>query len=201
MTISYVKNGDNSWHTLTLNESPVEGKVFLFSEDKRQIFTNDEYVIHYFLERTLMNIPKEYVLMEFRYSPFTWNEYIGGIAIYRSEEKTILSIRFVLESKDWKHFYSINDFSQTMSYVVGSNDNSNMSWHEYNVGYDLEIVLEDNNDVISKLISKYEVDVKKFCKTSYNILYTNFHEDAAISIFEFPNEVKVVCEQYLLYFV
>ncbi|TCZ79388.1 hypothetical protein E0485_05870 [Paenibacillus albiflavus] len=142
------------------------------------------------------------------YYPLEFWDLIEGIVIrrdYRKKQIIYFEYEFKWDFEKWKKSYSIEEFAKVMEHVTAEYKEYGIYWiksdevisngcslrcnnfHEENSIYEIYL---NNIDIIEDIYNKASV-----------LLLTNSVDSTVVSIFDFPEEVKVACEQYLIYFV
>ncbi|MFD4931565.1 hypothetical protein ACFWMS_22100 [Peribacillus butanolivorans] len=141
---------------------------------------------------------------------FDFIDLIDGINIEKIEnggiEKYILAFEMGFNDfENWKNPFSIHEFAEVISKRINRDSDLEFKWiqkEEDMVVNGCEIVFEvyDGNETINSFIEGGMASIKKIYDEVINILLSQ-GKNTVLSIFNFPEQVRTPCEQYLLYFV
>lgn len=131
-----------------------------------------------------------------------------NISVIRIEEDPSsfrLSFQIRFEWEIWKQPWSLKEFVQAMEEVVESNQNDMIRWEQNDKesvsnGFKIIFTVEDSS---RQIYAEYENNIpvlKKLYDEATSLLLTRMKENSLMVSFDFPEPVRVPCEQYLLYF-
>jgi hypothetical protein len=161
---------------------------------------------------TISDIPKDIWFIRLKNNFEFSNEidfYSNEIRISERDEINIdWSLSFVFHFSDWEHWkkpYSIAEYAETLNKLIKEKSNLGINF----VPVDEESILNGfkincniiPSNKINDEISKYYLIFSDIFKDLNYLLVGQHSLNSVVSIFEFPEEVKVPCQQYLLYFV
>lgn len=204
MQIGYIANSDRNKYTLTLDGISVDGVVSVYSEREKDITTADNLGIHRLISLKWIEIPIEYVMITLSFLPILSFNDIKGVYFLRDRNKMSIHYIFDLDSKNWKRSYSILEFSASMSYCISETKGYLAKWddsNDFDPIYELSFTVDNGQIYLRDILEEYNIVTEDICKRCFNYLRSTHKGDSIISVFQFPNDVKVACEQYLLYFV
>lgn len=135
------------------------------------------------------------------------------VSIYKDDtEQAFLAVSFLFSPEDWKYLWSIREYQIEFKQIFERENLPGIFWTP-----------EEANQLSTLLSPATNIGVSFIVKNTDTIIETEAHEHAAIlshlheltktsllaklsseSVvmqFDFPEEVRVPCEQYLLYFV
>lgn len=106
--------------------------------------------------------------------------------------------------ENWKQAFSIREYVELMEKLINSDDNLDLKW----VRIDEDMVLEceifcetcEGEMVIRSYVEEKLSTINKISDRVIKELKYNV-PNAVISWFEFPERVRIPCEQYLIYFI
>jgi hypothetical protein len=106
-----------------------------------------------------------------------------------------------LDTDNWRHLWSIKEFQDEFRIIASSRDiparRSDKALRGVRVSFDIE-----NLDFqIESEISRFLPIVKDLYDSTIASLSAKVREHAVVMFFDFPEPVKIPCQQYLLYFV
>ncbi|WP_342535467.1 hypothetical protein MHI04_07220 [Lysinibacillus sp. FSL K6-1151] len=159
-------------------------------------------------ETFIDEIPKEIWKLELYY-PLDFTEFINEIEVgrdYRNSENIEVNFKLYMDIERWKKPFSIEEFSKTMEETVFKYNDKKIKWVQedeefasngchiscldFNKNETIKSVLERNLPLIKDIIERVEI-----------LLIEKTREGSVVSFFDFPEHVRVPCEQYLVYFV
>ena len=130
---------------------------------------------------------------------------IDGPTIYKySDDNLGVSFSFAFDTEGWKGDWSIEEFATEL------NDALSSKWANEAVihgnlspvdGFNVTFPLKDPNTAIGKKVSESARAMSEILEIAKASLIEKVNTGTIVVHFNFPSEVKVACEQYLLYFV
>ena len=153
------------------------------------------------------DIPENMWHLEF-YHPLNFTEFIETIEVnrdYHNMEHMQLRFNFSWDFEKWKNPFSIEEFAKTMEETVFCYKDRGLKWVQedeilsngchivclnFNKSETIKMVVERNLPLIKEIIQKANL-----------LLMEQSNQNSLISLFDFPEQVRVPCEQYLIYFV
>ncbi|RMA90226.1 hypothetical protein [Priestia megaterium] len=117
------------------------------------------------------------------------------VSLFKEPEgKSIeLFVDFSWELEKWKNIFSPEELMAEIKKVV--TDRGNLGLNHDTEGYELSFVCETNQN-----IEGYLHICSRITKSAINQLIIENRASSLTSVFEFPEHVRVPCEQYLIYF-
>lgn len=111
-------------------------------------------------------------------------------------------IKIGLESEDWKRPFTINEFAEALEAVLGMKASNKVRYQQDDnfVSNGCGVVWSfDPGERIDRIYDRIVAEFSEILKeTHYNLLKLDAH--SLWNYFRFPDEVKVACTQYLIYF-
>ncbi|KON69124.1 hypothetical protein AKG34_10235 [Peribacillus butanolivorans] len=138
-----------------------------------------------------------------------FTDLIDGINIKKIQEvgieKYILAFEMSFNDfENWKNPFSIQEFADVISERINRDSDLEFKWEQEEdmVVNGCGIVFEvyDGNESINSFVESGLASIKKIYDEVINILLSQ-GKNTVLSIFNFPEQVRTPCEQYLLYFV
>lgn len=143
--------------------------------------------------------------------PFSWedefeNFYIDDIKISRSDDNIFkLIFSFSFDFDNWKQLWSMIEHGEEFKLVFDTKyvtDAECKLQEDYIInGFDISFNIKYPNISIQSELETILIIINKVHKQTLSNLSSKAQYKAVVVQFNFPNEVKVACEQYLLYFV
>lgn len=143
--------------------------------------------------------------------PFYWEDdfeefYIAGIqATLNLDNEIELAFDLEFDLDNWKQLWSMPDHAGEYMSVVDSLKISGLvcHWKDESAlnGVTISFHLTDQNAIIQTEIDSRVLFLEKAHKQTLFNLLSGIEPKAILTRFSFPEEVKVPCEQYLLYFI
>ena len=174
--------------------------------------TNDEEAFDRLGNHTLRQLPQRLNEITFLTSGIPWARSLRGISFLASYEDDDVerknrmgqvSFDFVPSFANWKSFYAPSEYFEELSAVVESEEKIGAEWidgtevggeDEFSVWFDVPI-----DESITELRHRSTIQLEKIHYSVEQQLSERLGK-AILTYFEFPDAVKVPCEQYLLYF-
>jgi hypothetical protein len=132
-------------------------------------------------------------------------------AIYPSGERPLLTIGFFFNPENWKQPWSIKEYQIEFKKVFEQENLPGIVWDplgshivttllspETNIG--LKYILQDTETPLGEEITKRTHVLLQLHKLTEKSLLAILRHGSVVMEFDFPEEVKLPCEQYLLYF-
>jgi hypothetical protein len=143
------------------------------------------------------------VQINFIQCPYTSQSFeaIGEFLLIWSEDELSLSINFNKLSR-WREPYTFEDYFRTLVVFVDADERGFISVDEREIEtekYSLTFSISKTLPLKSE-IERCENILMEFHEKVVEQLHPEAHQSLIVS-FDFPEEVRVPCEQYLLYFV
>lgn len=138
----------------------------------------------------------------------SWDEWIRVDVKNKDFIQKKPHIRFDLQLQDWEHWakpWSIASVAEQIKFNVQAYTNQELEyWQDdddsvlngFGIDYypsDLSLTLTQTFEIVLPII----IDI--FNKTNKSLL-TSLDQDAVLTYFQFPEELKTACKQYLVYF-
>lgn len=195
---------------LVINGVPDEDSFF--SEDKIPYsyshFYNDE-VIDILRKYSFSEVGKTFTNIGFDFEQEWWDNSID-IDVYCNThyETKIPCIKVSLQIQEWEHWakpWSISTLAnqfETNVIALGNQDIKYWQEDEESVlnGFGLEYFPADNKLIIDKELSHILAITEKLVDDTSKSLLSSLDSEAVLTYFQFPEEIKTVCKQYLIYF-
>jgi len=158
-------------------------------------------------ETSFKEIPKEITLLALFY-PLEFNGFIDEIEIARDRvnyENVELRFNFSWDFEKWKKPYSIEEFAEAMEYTASQYKNQYVRWVQQDEVISNGCHISCNNfsedETITSVIEKYIPIIEEIYQSANKSLVERSRKESMVSFFQFPEQVRVPCEQYLIYFV
>lgn len=193
--ISY--NGVVDINSYTSPELPVAGALY------------DDEIIREILELPIYELGKEVIILQFKSNSLDFNLYgyeqleFTTPKYYDSNYRLVISLHH--EPLHWVKPYSIYDYWKAIANEIKKISNHNISMRndsneddDYLNGIDIVINISDTDWTIQSYLNEY----LPICKNMINCVVDKLSQprDGFSIEFDFPNEIKAPCEQYLMYF-
>lgn len=127
-----------------------------------------------------------------------------NISHSESNEPFRLSFDFRFDFDEWKQPYSMKEYVEEYERVFKEKNIQDMRFvrdeEAAGNGFSLYVLATDATSTIGEEISKYIDTVRELNSHALTLLLSKFPSDSVFMYFDFPKEVQVPCEQYLLYF-
>lgn len=131
--------------------------------------------------------------------PYTsqWFDALGELVLSHSGDEVSLSMRFSKLSR-WREPFTFEDYFRTLQIFVDADKSGVVSVHETPI-FSLTFPINKPWPLKTE-IERCENILREFHKKVIEKLHPEANQSLIVS-FDFPEEVRVPCEQYLLYFV
>jgi hypothetical protein len=180
------------------------------------IFTRDLKIIDEIGKFTLCDFPPLYILnfpVELTWLNNGINPSIWFIADEHSSERSgenygksfEISMNFHTNIIHWRGNYTFAEYYVELEKLIAEDKHFNIEMNDKSGGLEYGFIVEQNEKVVVNSIIKNNLDkfldsVKKLhYKVEQNLNSVDSKKLLSLS-FDFPNELKISCEQYLLYF-
>ena len=139
--------------------------------------------------------------------PLPWNDLTNAVYIYRRGQKKSYDLIFAVEFDPvrWKRLWSSSEYLDAFGEVVKLSEIPRISFNkvEDTVWYGFELTFNVHNPKtnVATEVSRYTSLLTQLNERTESLLSVRVHDGSVVLHFDFPDEVRVPCEQYLLYFV
>jgi hypothetical protein len=143
--------------------------------------------------------------------PFLWDTdfeefYIEDIeATLNLNNEIKLAFTFGFDIENWKQLWSMPDHVKEYTSVIDSLKTLGLAWcfRDESIvnGIEISFNLTDQNAIIQSEIESRLLFLEQAHEQTLINLLSGIEPNAILTRFSFPEEVKVPCEQYLLYFI
>lgn len=142
------------------------------------------------------------------YYPLEFWDLIEDIEIrrnYKNKEIIYFEYTFEWDFEKWKKTYSIKEFAKVMEQVTAEYKEYGIEWIQSDEIISNGCSLRCSNFNDKNTIHEIHLNNIGIVEDIYNkasvILLINSNDSTVVNLFDFPKEVKVACEQYLIYFI
>lgn len=200
-------------YNLIINDMVVpeeSAKIIYFGikDEKYSAYISDEKVTETVFDLSFKDATNEMRFLRCHY-PWDLNGIFEDIKIEKvldnDREKYLLGLELSFNDiENWKRPFSIKEFVELMEKVINSDDDLDFEWvqREQKTVIECEISCQtyDGEMIIRSYVEGKLSAIQKISDRVINELTYNV-PNAVISWFEFPERVRIPCEQYLLYFI
>ena len=177
------------------------GSVFVGWDSDVYINFYDRSLSEQVASLSFMDIPKEVVKMSLDL-PIDELELSDRLVIKREGIDFSIEFTFSFDTENWKKPWSISEYAIMMENATLRNNNKNIKWIRdpefVSNGCCITICKIDSNKTINEVLNKYIPTVVEISGKAIEELSSR--SNTITSIFRFPESVKSICEQYLMYF-
>lgn len=200
------KHDEKGTKELWNNEQVIDRSDFrIYGDDDYSVYTNNTDISEIIMRNSFDSISKDIRKLEIYYPLEFWNM-VQKIKVIREDKKgDLINFIFYIEFdfEEWKNPYSIIEFAQVMEEVVSSYNSFGIEWEQEDEvisnGCYIKCKNFDHSSTLKEVFTQYIKQIKEIHEKASILLYSN-SDDSVISIFNFPEEVRIPCEQYLVYF-
>lgn len=138
-------------------------------------------------------------------------EITGAATLYKDNmEQTFLVLIFLFSAEDWKYLWSIREYQTELKQIVERENSLGVLLMpegyrlphylspEPSVGVSFTVKNADNT--IDAEVHEHIATLNYLHELTKASLLAKLHSESVVMHFDFPEEVRVPCEQYLLYF-
>lgn len=107
------------------------------------------------------------------------------------------------EPDDWKNTFSVKELEKVLREVIFIYNNIGIEYSGMdaaNGGFDMELSNTNSNDTIKAVLERKKPYLDEIYEKVSILLIEQSKRNAVVSIFNFPEQIRVPCEQYLIYF-
>lgn len=139
---------------------------------------------------------------------FDWNEHIDEIVYcsknYSSDEISLLKFNFEFDLENWRNPWSISEYFETLSEIVHERNINGLNVYrdEDSIINDcgLECEITDFNKTLLDILLEWQPVIVDVFNSLEQRLKERSKTNTLTTLFKFPDEIAVACEQYLVYF-
>lgn len=154
----------------------------------------------------LSDFPQEVPELSFLFRP-DWSELIGRVTIYRdlSQQDIQIGLAFSFDMDNWKSPYGISEFGTAFEEVVEETKCTIIQWMFDDEimagGFEVRVQIPEPQEFLEIEVLRVSDVVRELNERVETLLASRSGSDSVVMYFDFPEQVRVPCEQYLLYFV
>lgn len=146
------------------------------------------------------------------------NEISQGISIRRGfvgvrggyTGETYIAFNFYFDPNTWKQLWSIRQYQEEFRWVIEREQPSGIRWASDEARVDgaggadrisLAFSVQDTATTIEAEARRHSGILTQLHELTVMSLRSQLRQDSVVTYFNFPKEVRIPCEQYLLYFI
>lgn len=135
-----------------------------------------------------------------------------SISVHRYDATQVyIAFTFLYSVENWKRQWSITEYQQEFKRTFEQQNPAGARWSTDEVGWasvlspttqiTFSFPVRDINATLEAEARSHATDITRLHKQAEASLTAKLRQESVVMQFDFPEEVKVPCEQYLLYFV
>jgi hypothetical protein len=136
-----------------------------------------------------------------------------GWGMYREDSgATYLLLTFFYDVESWRRLWSIREYDQAFRKILDLHNDDNVKWLTDDAsGFDVALSVPNRTSLMFRVsdlntsfqdeVHRHSAELNRLHELTIQSLTANLRSDSVVMHFDFPEEVRVPCEQYLLYFV
>lgn len=136
-----------------------------------------------------------------------------GWGMYREDSgATYLLLTFFYDVESWRRLWSIREYDQAFRKIVELHGEEHVKWlTDEASGFDLALTVPNRTSLMFKMsdlntnfrdeVYRHSAELNRLHQLTIQSLTATLRSDSVVMHFDFPEEVRVPCEQYLLYFI
>lgn len=149
------------------------------------------------------------IILELSYDLLDDPQIFHQVTVHRiAKGQFHVSLRFDFADSDWKRLWSISEYENEFRVIFKQQHLTNISWTqpsddevEGNLDeLELSFAVQDVDATIEEEAWKHSDELRRLHELTEAALISKLRSDSVVLHFDFPEEVKIPCEQYLLYF-
>lgn len=208
LKIEFKKEGKESYPKCIVNGIMDEDSFSFTSSDRNEIHTHffNDKVIQIINNHSFDEVKKLFSTYSFSKDVDWWNDGLDYEIKFDRDLKNKLRVEFQLDIERWSKPWSIIDFSNEFIKSITLNNTRSINYYcsdgEENIlnGFGIEYDIDKTTQIINDEIKKAEIILQDLLNITIKRLLAQINSNSIVSYFEFPNEIKQVCCQYLIYF-
>lgn len=129
-----------------------------------------------------------------------------GVSIYKDNSgQYVVAVRLIFDVENWKHLWSIKEYTDQFKSIISGSETIGMNFSGqdffvFSLGVSIEGRVKDVEAIIHTEVLKWWGETYEHHEMTEKSLMSKLHSESVVKQFDFPEEVRVPCEQYLLYF-
>jgi hypothetical protein len=169
------------------------------------IWVRDVEVSQKIASHALSEVPPYINELRLKYK-FDWSNVLDTVWLQGLYKRQGQEISFSFEKiREWRGIYSFTEYFEAFSRIAEQANDGNFFVFSENTETDTRYEVVFFNPSVSLPVAS-EIErcsniLRTFHEEAERILSARIHSDSVVMTFDFPEEIKVPCEQYLLYFV
>jgi hypothetical protein len=176
---------------------------------ERHVILHDEKII----EEIILNCSPEDISIYFESLDFHWEIDLWefwftlkfNFKTLNNLESNSLKVEINIENEEWDRPYSIKKFADKINEI--SKNNSGLESQYYfddeefvTNGFGLSFDIKNDILTLGEIVDKSIEIVERYIQDAHLSLINKAEQDVFSAYFKFPDEIKLVCNQYLIYF-
>jgi len=161
----------------------------------------DESAIKEIISFSFKEVSEFYTYFEFDMNFSWWDELIHVFIV--CDHSTEITVDLVIEPNYWAKGWSIQDYSDTINLLLEKYPNLIHYGDEVDFGFRFKIGSSDQSPetIIENVLTLGLNSIRTLIDETNNVLLEIANNDTFITFFNFPEEIRTPCQQYLMYFV
>ncbi|HEY0080077.1 MAG TPA: hypothetical protein VGB73_15810 [Pyrinomonadaceae bacterium] len=170
----------------------------------------DESLANKIAAHRFSDLPKQLKILTLSFNPPLLNPeefYLYVIVTSTESDHFGVTLEIGFHSERWKHLWSIAEFIEEANHIARQEEELMLTPTEpteippFDNGFALEVPpVSDLTLTIEGKVRSHSSSVNQLHELTQASLMAKLRSDAVVMHFDFPEEVRVPCEQYLLYF-
>lgn len=159
-----------------------------------------------FFEKRFCDLPEKFDILHLPYS-MEYIKFIDEVVIrgFLNEDEKEISFNFEFDAGNWTGIWGIRDYVEELERITKEHAESNVTIEidkdEVITGFWLTFPIRDMQAIIEHTVAFLQATLIQFHQTAVTNLIARAQPESLVMWFDFPEVVRVPCEQYLLYFV
>ncbi len=181
---------------------------FYLTSSKYAHFYKEE-VANILISHTFYEVGEYFSSFSFNKGLDWWNdgiEYTIDCKKYFQERIPKIRINLDVDVERWSKVWSILEFSKEFQETVEIYNNKNIKYYSMDEdesvlnGFGIECCIESLSNPIKTEADQLENILKEIVNVTIKRLISKINNNSIVTYFQFPDEIKTVCCQYLIYF-
>lgn len=200
------ENNDNIYTSRNVIVNGITDYSSSYGSEKYSFFANDE-VKDILINHSFNDLSETFSFVSMFKKVEWWEDPLElGIPCNVKELNYYPYVKIYLKIKwqNWAKAWSILRFSDEMQTALIDLKNDKIKYFEDNDGFDhifgIEYFIFDTDSLIISIIDDAFTILSKLVEETNERLISTIDKDTILTYFQFPEEIKTACKQYLIYF-
>ena len=204
-----IKKGSNKDRLIIIVNDIVDENSYCYDYHGMDVTIYNDDIIEILNDHSFTEIGKHFKIVSYSKSSAWWEDDLEYEIKYKGNANNLnpkIRIQLMFDIEEWSKAWSISDFQQEILESVELIGRKDIRYYcadgDENIlnGFGIEYLVKDHSRFIKDDIELTEQFLKDIVSIAINRLISRINNDSIVTYFQFPEEIKPACSQYLVYF-